>query len=327
MKPIFEKIFIVTVSLALSLGIIYSTFQYGYKPNTSIPITVTNIPNHTISFASPDKQFKYFFEPKANTDIVWNPEWLQEPVTNHINRDTIHDDREFSFIKTVNTYRIITIGDSFTFGQFVKTPENYSSQLETMLNASVHCPNISKFEVLNLGVMGYDVTYSMERIKRRGLKYNPDLIIYLINAWNITSLNEQRIPLQEFFNTKGIPTFDIHNKEVNPAVVLAMEAVQNTFGMKHIFDTHASAIASLRMIYHGPILIVSRPFEQTLHSYITDLAQDHTLFYDNVLADILDRPDALLPDRHPNAHGHTLVAQKIQQAIHARILQNCTRIQ
>ncbi len=324
MKFIREKIAVIVTALLLSLGIIsLALVQYAHKPETKTPVTITNIPSNAYTFATPDKIFKYFFEPTPNTDITWTPDWLATPIVNHINSDTIHDTREFSPNKKTGIYRIVTIGDSFTFGQFVRSEENYSSRLEVLLNSSLKCPGISGYEVINLGVYGYDVTYSMERLKRRGLKYTPDLVIYLVNEWNITSLNEQRIPLQEYLNTKGILTYDPNNQKINPAVILAIEAVRKTMGITTIVNTHAQAIDSLRQLYRGPMIVISKHFpDKSLNEFLTKETQKNSIIYDD-LGNILDDPQSLLADRHPNALGHSRIAGAVRKSITSHILTAC----
>ena len=56
--------------------------------------------------------------------------------------------------KNKDTFRIITLGDSFTFGMYINTKDNWTELLEDKLNSDMGCKNISMFEVINLGVGG-----------------------------------------------------------------------------------------------------------------------------------------------------------------------------
>jgi len=89
------------------------------------------------------------------------------------------------------------LGDSFTFGSSVKREKNYPATLTRLLNNGKICPANVSFEVINLGVYGYDLNYALERFKMRGLKYRPDLVIWLINDWNFTSYKEYFLPRSE----------------------------------------------------------------------------------------------------------------------------------
>ncbi len=62
--------------------------------------------------------------------------------------------REKNFIpqKIKNTFRILVIGDSVTFGTGVSSEHRYTEQLEDLLSLNYKSP---KFEVLNFGMGGY----------------------------------------------------------------------------------------------------------------------------------------------------------------------------
>ncbi len=76
--------------------------------------------------------------------------------------------REYALARTPGVARIVTIGDSFTFGDDVDDEETFSAQLER---------DLSSTEVLNLGVHGYGHDQMLIRLKRDGLPYAPDVVI------------------------------------------------------------------------------------------------------------------------------------------------------
>jgi len=85
-------------------------------------------------------------------------------------------DRETSPRKPPGTVRIVAIGDSVTYGSGARET-SYPEQLERLLRdwngARTH-----RFEVLNLGVRGYNITQVVERLRVLGLRYDPDLVVY-----------------------------------------------------------------------------------------------------------------------------------------------------
>jgi len=88
-----------------------------------------------------------------------------------INADGFRD-TEHHKTKTPGTTRIMVIGDSFTFGPSVNLEETYPKQLERILRqADVSC------EVINCGVIGYNMWQYLEMLKGRVLSYEPDLLI------------------------------------------------------------------------------------------------------------------------------------------------------
>lgn len=93
-----------------------------------------------------------------------------------INSDGIRD-REFPLQKPTGTFRIVVIGDSVSFGYLLTQDATYPKQLESLLNRHAKSDGI-EFEVINLGVIGYNITQTVENARTRGLRYDPDLIIY-----------------------------------------------------------------------------------------------------------------------------------------------------
>lgn len=83
-------------------------------------------------------------------------------------------DFEYSTNKSDDTFRIIILGDSFTFGEGVAQDSNYPTLLEKKLNSYIYK---KKYEVLNFGVSGYNTIQEAELLKNKSLKYNPDLVI------------------------------------------------------------------------------------------------------------------------------------------------------
>ena len=78
--------------------------------------------------------------------------------------------------KRDGTFRILVLGDSFTFGSGVKFKEQlYPALLETKLN-SANLQN-GHFEVINTGVKGLSTEQELFYLRETGLALNPDLII------------------------------------------------------------------------------------------------------------------------------------------------------
>ncbi len=64
--------------------------------------------------------------------------------------------------------RIVTIGDSFTFGECVNDSETFAAQLEKLLDSA---------EVINLAVHGYGHDQQLLRLLHEGLPYKPDIVL------------------------------------------------------------------------------------------------------------------------------------------------------
>ncbi|PWU15906.1 MAG: hypothetical protein C5B50_14450 [Verrucomicrobia bacterium] len=121
---------------------------------------------------------------------------------------------EISPQKPAGAYRILGLGDSFTFGEGVKDDDTFLHQLELRLNAAptnppihqstnpssiIHHPsspsaaqnsNIpapTRFEVLNAGVQGYNTRDEVVYLEKRWLSFDPDLVLlvfYINDAYD-----------------------------------------------------------------------------------------------------------------------------------------------
>lgn len=102
-------------------------------------------------------------------------------------------DYEYNVEKPNNTFRIVVLGDSFTFGWGVKMEESYPKVLERMLNGT----NSSlKYEVLNFGMSTLNTQEEVDLFYNQGMKYNPDMIVIGYLSYN-DYFNDTRISEME----------------------------------------------------------------------------------------------------------------------------------
>lgn len=182
-----KMIFFTIISIQIG-AIIFLYFQIKKKTNQDIkPSSLKNYDPKTI-INTPSGRLKYFYEPAAHSTEEVHMDWQPYIAKYTINNDSLNERFNYEIKKNEGVFRIITLGDSFTYGENVDTKDNYSEQLEDLLNAQ--CKK-SKFEVINLGVFGYDIEYMNERYKKRGAKYNPDLVIMLFGDFQLFRLNEK----------------------------------------------------------------------------------------------------------------------------------------
>ncbi len=89
-----------------------------------------------------------------------------------------------------DVYRVLTLGDSITFGNFLPEEATYASQLEQKLNRD---DRVS--EVLNFGVGGYDIAQYTAQLRHKGVGLEPDLVVVgmCLNDVGISSPNLQYI--------------------------------------------------------------------------------------------------------------------------------------
>jgi hypothetical protein len=73
-------------------------------------------------------------------------------------------------------FRILSLGESTTFGDKLEATENYSYLLEELLNAD---PTLGRrVEVWNCGVCSYTSYQSVKWLERDGLSFRPDMVLF-----------------------------------------------------------------------------------------------------------------------------------------------------
>ena len=108
-------------------------------------------------------------EPNS-TDVFVKTDFTQEI---HINSRGLRE-REFPYEKPAGTRRILVIGDSSVAGFEVKEEERFTRVLERELAARG-----LRYEVINAGTRGWGTDQSLLFLQEEGLRYQPDIVIYL----------------------------------------------------------------------------------------------------------------------------------------------------
>ncbi len=133
--------------------------------------------------------------------------------------------REYDRIKKKDTFRIVAVGDSTTFGINVIDNQTFPHFLERKLNKQLSHTGI-KYEVLNLGVTGYDARQIYHRLVTLGIGLEPDLIIYGFTP------NDFMISTRMEYNDSGFLFF---SKKPMPIVIPFPESLSSTLAEKSAF--------------------------------------------------------------------------------------------
>ena len=82
-------------------------------------------------------------------------------------------DFEYSRERPKNTFRILMLGDSMTFGSGIdKISDTYPKQLEVLLNKD----SKQKFEVINTAYPGYNTDSQLYDLYIKGFNFQPDMV-------------------------------------------------------------------------------------------------------------------------------------------------------
>jgi lysophospholipase L1-like esterase len=272
-------------------------------------------PLENITFSKTD-DLNYFYEPQSNSsqsvDLSWMGDEFNYSVNYRINNDGLNQLTNFSVSNPGDKFRIITIGDSFTFGANVNTGQDYPSQLQNIFDTECQ----DDFEVFNLGVSGYDIQYSAERLKVRGLKYDPDLVILLVIEDDLHRISEFISVEAENFKKELESTEE--GRELlknNPYIAWtkAKFAAEETLGEEKLLDLQKSYLEKLWRIYNKNLAIVTLPGKWKKKHL--DMLQDFkNSRKGSVIMEQLtnfEGGEITFPDGHPNAAGYEKIAQGI----------------
>ena len=104
----------------------------------------------------------------------WNEKDFKSELS--VNSQGIRASKDIPLPKAENSFRIICLGDSNTFGLDVNDQYTYPAQLERLLNEQAGNANLH-FEVINAGIPGYTSRQGLVYLQKRLLQYQPDLVI------------------------------------------------------------------------------------------------------------------------------------------------------
>lgn len=313
MKLFFAIVCIEAITIALILG-------YISRHQTGSFLSVSPLSPSLIKQFSSDT-LDYFYEPKPNTTETVRRDWLSYSPTYHINSDGLNERYEYKEEKEEGVFRIITLGDSFTFGAYVDTKANWTELLEDVLNKKYLCSQIKKYEVINLGMDGYDTAYEVERYMKRGKKYAPDLIVILVTDFG-------RVTEHRLSRKRVMPTLTMQEKE-------DYRKKGNYYAETNRFDgelTHEDRVEyqkkhfkRLMATYTNPLLLVDFSLDDTYKNDITNLAGQYKSV--RLMRMELRRNDKqyILPDWHPNMTGHKKIMEEILEQLASTFLLPCTK--
>lgn len=293
------------------LSFVILTVYERTHPTNVLGVSVVNLQKQYLVYA-PTEQLKYFYEKKPNMTETDHPDWLPYTAIYTSNADGLNERYNYSVTKPPHTYRIITMGDSFTFGQYVSTPDNWPEQLEDMLNARA-CPGgTTHFEVINLGQPGYDAQYDVHRYELRGKRYDPDLVLWLLHSerWN-ELMTEKRLEIESHM-TASDKALARANGDYSPSWKEALKYVTTHYSNEDLFFRQEAIFAQFTTLYSKPLVIMTFPnsmplFVARLKYFVNNRPESY--FMDS-LPDIYDKHQ-LLPDGHPTKEAYYDMASSL----------------
>lgn len=328
-----KKILTIKTFITLEIGIILFLGFFIYKSRTKVVVSPISKKHIKINKT---KNYKYFYESTPETVETIQNDWLLESARITINKDSLNERFDYPLKKEKGVYRIVTLGDSFTFGDNISTVSNWTELLEEELNKNYLCKGIQKYEVINLGMSGYDTEYEVERYRIRGSKYNPDLVIWTFgdlkrfkeDAYELSSkLRSTDIYTlaKELTSYYGQDAMKLTKKE-NIPLDIAIERIARQMSTEEIIRRQKEAIISFDNLYKKKLLYLEINYADKLlvANIFNELVDGHKRFdrYENISA-----PDYRLEDWHFNKSGHILMSKNVIATLKQKNILPCKNIE
>lgn len=306
---------IIFLICALQVLIVMALSYKIYRQITTLRISINPI-NNTDIIVNPDQNLRNFYEPKPNSEYTDSAPWVSNSGKITINTDGLNERFNYSINKDPGVFRIVTLGDSFTFGINVSTTDNYPEQLEDRLNSLGKCQISKRFEIINLGVGGYDIEYALHRFTIRGQKYDPDLILWFLKYDDFREIadfiSNYSINTDKALMAAGKNSFYTKDGIVEDSIwQSAQKKLSEKIDRKSIEKYQTTKLYSIREIFNNKLLVFA--FENSPNEYLNilkDFANNTELTYYTTIP-ALKKPDEEFPDSHPNAKGYSAVANNL----------------
>ena len=325
---IMAALLIVLECLILTVALGY--FVYFKYKGQGLATSVSRINKKNVVFR-PDDHLKYFFEWGAHQTITYERSWLPRVIETKTNNDGLISPVDYDPAKPVGVYRILAIGDSFTEGPFVDPAETYPRQLEALLNSSTTCKSVHTYEVLNMGVGGYDIEYAGARLLSKGIKYNPDLVVWFLKNDDFVERSdinfEREQKYMEFVNNNlggDIDKFEPYKKwlahigetkKVDQIVhgIVVREQVEEAAHMLY-FREQEDMINEIVNATKLPIIMITSTDTDTIFKARMKLwanANETIYFFDKIPALKYGEETFEPHDGHPNNKGYREIANSL----------------
>lgn len=269
---------------------------------TAPAYSVTTVDRASI-YTPPESRYEFFYDTRSNTHSING----SAPIPEDLNASGFRDRTDYPLSKPPRTIRIVALGDSDTYGVGVRTEETWPERLEARLAEQPLCPGV-RYEVINLGMHGYDVRFAEERFRLRGAAYDPDIVLWYVHRGDFHELkDEEDRRLAALFAATGKTTVE--------DIIAARKGIENDFGLDRIITMNAESIGIITA--HTPARVVIFASKAGLTDGVTRAIEAQTAAHPSVRF-IVPLPgipqDMQFPnDGHANPKGNEYVANRLHQ--------------
>jgi lysophospholipase L1-like esterase len=244
--------------------------------------------------------------------------------------------------KNPNTFRIISMGDSATYGLGVLREQSYPFVLEKILRADLKSNNV---EVYSAGVMGYTTFQGLRLLKRTIITLKPDLITVAFGAND--KLTSPKGNDENFAHSKDSWLIDVDYFLIKSKIYLLLRETllkkrlyynpgtvdfrvpieQYNNNIREIIDIASAHNIKVVLICipwsewnkNRDFLDLKAPYRKSLREIAYSLKVPLLDFSDLIDKKLLEQPGGFkkyyLDESHPTESGHLLIAQGLSRII------------
>jgi hypothetical protein len=235
-------------------------------------------------------------------------------------------DQDYELTPTPDSYRIALTGPSFVMGLGVADNEGFEWLLEERLNQEMAGDRYSRYEILNFAVPGYSAIQDLIVLEQKAVSFQPNALFFMSHQRDEDSVVEyladrisvgDELPYQELI--------DLANRAGAEAGATKTENERRLkpYGSEILSWTYRRIVEVSRANGIIPVWIFMPTLEDPLQeeevAYLARLAEESGF----IVLDISDAyenqdVDSLVVaywDKHPNAQGHRLIAERLYEAL------------
>jgi hypothetical protein len=235
-------------------------------------------------------------------------------------------DRDYEQIPAPGTYRVALTGPSFVMGSGVADNQVFESLVEDRLNQDLAGRRYAKYEILNFAVPGYSAIQDLIVLEQKALAFQPNALFFVAHQREEDTVIAY---LADRFSVGAVLPYDELNALAGRAGVRAgMTSVEierrlKPYGPEIVSWIYQHAVGVARAHGITPVWVFMPTLEDPLRAediaHLTGLAEEAGF----VVLDLSDAyknqdVDSLVVaywDKHPNAKGHQLIAERLYQAL------------